>query len=69
MLDKVYALLEQHRGGADQVELCIAANGHDRIELELPEPIRINPQLQSHLAGLLGSEAVQISEVPGQGRT
>ena len=63
MLDKVYALLVQHRGGSDLVELCIAANGHDRIHLELPEPVRINPQLQSHLTELLGAEAVRVREV------
>ncbi|MCL4458741.1 MAG: DNA polymerase III subunit alpha [Chloroflexi bacterium] len=64
LLQEVYALLEHYSGGADQVHLCIAANGHERVELELPSlTIRYSNQLLNKLSGLLGRESLIIEKI------
>lgn len=60
LLNRVYALLAQHKGGVDTVELRIAANGQECIDLELAETVRITQQLRARLIELLGYECVEI---------
>ena len=61
ILQQVFNLLRENLGGKDQVDLCIAANGHERVELDLPDfAIRVTPKLQHQLTDLLGSESVVV---------
>ena len=64
LLQKVYALLYNHPKGADLVDLCIAANSHERVQLELPDlTVRYNRQLRDELVELVGQEAIKVERV------
>ncbi|MBI2320987.1 MAG: DNA polymerase III subunit alpha, partial [Chloroflexi bacterium] len=52
------ALLHRHPGD-DPVELCLAPNGNELVELELDVRVRYGPQLERELAALLGAGAVE----------
>ncbi len=61
LLQQLYNLLNQHPKGEDSVDLCVASNGHERVELEFPGgAVRYNRKLKEELAELVGQEAVQI---------
>ncbi|MBI4320926.1 MAG: DNA polymerase III subunit alpha [Chloroflexi bacterium] len=64
MLQRVYTLLLNHNKGGDQVDLCIAANGDERVRLELPEvSVRYSRQLRDQLIDLLGSGALEVERI------
>ena len=64
LLQQLYALLYSHPKGADVVDLCIVANSHERVQLELPDlAVRFNRQLRDELVRMVGSEAVCVEKI------
>ena len=62
---KVCALLYENNGGQDIVDLTIAANGHEAVELEFPDlRIKFTPKLQEQIVALLGPDSVAVARVP-----
>lgn len=61
LLQNVFAALSRHNKGEDQVDLCIAADGCGRVELELPHArVRYCRQLHQELNDLLGQNGIAI---------
>jgi hypothetical protein len=64
LLQQLYALLYSHPKGADVVDLCIVANSHERVQLELPDlAVRFNRQLRDELVRMVGSEAICVEKI------
>ena len=61
LLQNLFAVLMKHNKGDDQIELCIAANGHERVELELPHVrLRYSKQLHEELVELVGPDMINV---------
>lgn len=61
---QTHVILHEHLGGSDVVEMIISGQNRPRVELEWPSlTVRWDRQLERKLAGLLGSEAVQVEPV------
>ena len=64
---KVCSLLYENNGGQDVVDLTIAANGHEAVELEFPDlRIKFTPKLQEQITTLLGPNAVAVVQLPAE---
>ena len=65
-LQNVFAVLARHNKGEDIVEMCIAANGHERVDLELPHArVRYGRQLKEELAELIGADGISVEQLEG----
>lgn len=62
---QVCALLYANNSGQDVVDLTIAANGHEAVELEFPDlHLKYNQQLHKQLEALLGPGSLAVQKVP-----
>ena len=58
------ALLYANGGGQDAVDLTIAANGHEAVEMEFPDlRVRYTPHLHEQIVALLGPDSLSVEQV------
>ncbi|MHB9090563.1 MAG: DNA polymerase III subunit alpha, partial [Chloroflexota bacterium] len=59
------SLLYANGGGQDSVDLTIAANGHEAVDLEFPDlRVRYSQHLHEQIVALLGPDALELKDVP-----
>jgi DNA polymerase-3 subunit alpha len=61
---QAYALLYANKGGQDSVDLTIAANGHEAVDLEFPDlRVRYTQRLHEQIVSLLGPNSLDVADL------